>query len=184
MARSAIISHRTPGRIRIKIPSAKADPEFLEQARAALSALPGVIEVSSNPLTGSLLVLHLPETQLDLKAAGAGHDGISLPFVIDEPPQTASASSHRKHRRRGPRQSMVAHAVAEAVRDVDDAVRDATGNVLDLKVLLPIVAGVLGLTLIGRSRRTPIWLTLMMFAFSSFMTLHDVSEIPEELEVE
>ncbi len=182
MLRSASIAHRVPGRIRIRIPSAKADGEFLEQARAALSALPGVLEVSCNPLTGSIVILHSPDLRLDLEGTAISHNGSALPFVLDAP--KPAPAPPRTRRRKGPRQSYVARAVAGAFADLDDVVREATGNALDLKVLLPLVVGGLGLTMLGKSRRTPIWLTLLMFSFSSFMSLHaeeDAEAIADEI---
>lgn len=174
--------HRTPGRIRVRIPSAKGDTEFLEEARAALAALPGVIEVSSNPLTGSLLILHLPEVELDLEGATGSHNGGSLPFVVEKPSNPGPAPQRRKFRN-GPRQSLVAHAIAESATNLDDAVRDATGDVLDLKVLLPIVVGGLALSFIGGpSRSAPIWLPLIIFAFSSFLSLHGGFDLYQDAE--
>jgi hypothetical protein len=170
MLRSASIAHRIPGRIRIRIPSAKADSEFLEQARAALSTLPRVLEVSCNPLTGSILVLHVPGAELELEGAMTSQNGSTLPFVLTA--AKPEVVPPRTRRRKTPRQSYLASAIAETVADLDDAVRAATGNALDLKVLLPIVAGSIGITMLRGSRRTPLWLTLLIFAFTSFTALH------------
>jgi len=170
MLPSASIAHRIPGRIRIRIPSAKADSEFLEEARAALSALPGVLEVTCNPLTGSILVLHEPGAELELEDAMTSQNGRTLPFVLTA--AKLEVDPPRERRRRAPRQSYLASAITETVADLDDLVREATGNALDLKVLLPILAGSIGLTMLRGSRRTPLWLTLMIFAFTSFTILH------------
>ncbi len=183
MLPNASIAHRIPGRMRLRIPSAKADTEFFEQARAQLSLLPGVLEVSCNPLTGSILVLHSPDIALDLEGTPEFGDGGSLPFVIE--PVAAERPAPVRRRRHGKPQSDLAHALTLAVAELDDIVREATGNALDLKVLLPLAAGALGLTLMGGSGRTPVWLTLMIFAFSSFLSLHDTAEmIAAEVEAE
>jgi len=155
--------------MRIRIPSAKADSEFLKQARAAISALPGVLEATYNPLTGSILVLHAPGAELELEGAMTSQDGNTLPFVLSAAKPDNNA---RRKRHRMPRQSYLASAIAETVAELDDIVRAATGNALDLKVLLPILAGSIGLTMLRGSRRTPLWLTLMIFAFTSFTILH------------
>ncbi|MGO9056133.1 MAG: HMA2 domain-containing protein [Candidatus Binataceae bacterium] len=181
MLRSASIAHRIPGRIRIRIPSAKADAEFLEQARAAVASLPGVLEVSCNPLTGSILILHSPDSELEIEGSLTGGNGSTLPFVLETATSKPPAVPPRRRRRKAPRQSYLATAVAETVTEIDDIVREATGNALDLKVLLPLVAGGLGLTMLGKPRRTPAWLTLLMFAFSSFISLHG-KEIAEEID--
>ena len=169
MLRSASIAHRSPGRIRIRIPSVKADSEFFEQARAALSALPGVLEVTCNPLTGSILILHVPGAELELEGAMTSQDGSALPFILTAAKR--GVDPPRRRRRRVPRQSYLAGAITETVADLDDIVREATGNALDLKVLLPVLAGSIGLMMLRGSRRTPLWLTLMAFSFTSFTIL-------------
>jgi hypothetical protein len=178
MLPSASIAHRTPGRIRLRIPSAKADSDFFDNARARLSMLPGVLEVTCNPLTGSILVLHAPDVELDLHGTSAPGDGGALPFVVE--PAAAQPMAHRRQRSGKSSRSDVAQALTLAVAELDDLVREATDNAVDLKVLLPLAAAALGLTLIGRGHRTPVWLTLIMFAFSSFMSLHDTAEIIAE----
>ena len=51
------VAHQVPGRVRMKIPSAKGNPELLEEMKQTLSVIPGIEEVIINPATGSL-VLH------------------------------------------------------------------------------------------------------------------------------
>jgi hypothetical protein len=58
------IAHHTPGRVRMKIPSAKGDPEALRQVADAFGVLPGVERVSVNVTTGSV-VLHYDEDVRD-----------------------------------------------------------------------------------------------------------------------
>ena len=51
------IAHQVPGRIRMKVPSAKDNPELLEQIKQTFSVIPGIEQVTVNPTTGSV-VLH------------------------------------------------------------------------------------------------------------------------------
>src|ERR1700760_1820591 len=51
------IAHQVPGRVRMKIPAGKGNPELLEQMKQTLVVIPGIEEVIINPDTGSL-VLH------------------------------------------------------------------------------------------------------------------------------
>src|SRR6201994_4525740 len=51
------VAHQVPGRIRMKVPSAKDNPELLEQIRQTFSVIPGIDQVTVNPTTGSV-VLH------------------------------------------------------------------------------------------------------------------------------
>lgn len=111
-----------------------------------------------------------------MEGALTSRNGGRLPFVLETKPPAALP---RTRPRKAPRRSYLAAAVAGTVTEIDDTIREATGNALDLKVLLPLVAGGLGLTMLGESRRTPIWLTLLMFAFGSFISLHGEESVEE-----
>src|SRR5580658_4348064 len=58
------IAHQVPGRIRMKIPSGKDNPELLEQMKQTFAGIPGIEQVTINPATGSL-VLHYDTDQHD-----------------------------------------------------------------------------------------------------------------------
>ena len=49
--------HWVPGRVRVKIPALKHQPDQGEQIQRMLRGLDGVTAVTFNPLTGSLVVL-------------------------------------------------------------------------------------------------------------------------------
>jgi hypothetical protein len=53
---TAAILHDIPGRIRIKIPNLRANPQLASQLQARVQGIPGVRRAKANPLTGSLLV--------------------------------------------------------------------------------------------------------------------------------
>ena len=55
------IAHQVPGRIRMKIPSAKGNPEQLEDYRETLSLIPGIESVEVNPETGSIILKYDPD---------------------------------------------------------------------------------------------------------------------------
>ncbi len=181
MTRQASIVHNIPGRMRIRIPSAKADPNFLEQARVALAALPNVVEVTSNPLTGSLLVVYSPASQRDFEGALKMGNGSPLPFDLHKAgnPQSAPRRTSRRHRK-----SEFARMVTDFLSAMDDAIRENTDNVLDLKTLVPLVLAGLGFTYVRTAKGTPVWLTLMIFAFTSFMALQAGAEPAAAVESE
>ena len=54
----AFIGHISPGRLRVKIPSKKGDAPFFNSLQALFACLPGVQSITTNPATGSLLILH------------------------------------------------------------------------------------------------------------------------------
>src|SRR5580704_10081704 len=51
------IEHQVPGRVRMKIPAGKGNPELLKQISEVFGVIPGIEEVTVNPSTGSV-VLH------------------------------------------------------------------------------------------------------------------------------
>lgn len=57
-SQSAYISHRLPGRIRIKIPSKRKDSRFFAHIQKALSGIKSVAGVEVNPVTGGVLIVY------------------------------------------------------------------------------------------------------------------------------
>src|SRR5690242_19425884 len=129
MAPNASIVHTIPGRMRIRIPSAKADNKFLDKACTALKALPHVVEVSSNPLTGSVLILYPPALQNEFEGALTMGNGSPLPFVL-RPADPPPARRRRTHKGRNSETSKI---LTNFFRDLDYAIKDSTDNLLDLK---------------------------------------------------
>jgi hypothetical protein len=56
--------HHVPGRLRLKIASLKGDPDAAAAAQRDLSAVPGIITATANPVTGSLTI-HYCEREID-----------------------------------------------------------------------------------------------------------------------
>jgi hypothetical protein len=54
----AVLSHQSPGRLRLKIPSKKGDERFFQSLKDRLSNLSGVERIDVNPVTGSILLIH------------------------------------------------------------------------------------------------------------------------------
>jgi len=54
----AEVVHALPGRSRLRVRDRQRDTEFFERVRATLLGMEGVGEVSTNALTGSVLVVH------------------------------------------------------------------------------------------------------------------------------
>jgi Heavy metal associated domain 2 len=184
------VSHSIPGRIRIRVPDAKHNPALLEKLRESIVSAPGVKAVDCNPLTGSLLIRYSPAAHESVPAFLSPRDGSAPPLSLDPPPSNPprrkvpkGASRHQPH-------SEAAQAVIDFFRDLNETVMAATDNQLDLRIVLPIAAGVLAITLLPKATSTPLWLTLTIFAFSSFMVLHapgsavaEMAEIATEIQV-
>ena len=78
---AAVVVHRLPGRTRLRVRGRRGDPAFMERARAALAALPGVDEVRGRADTGSLLLRHRRDFSLE---AVLRDDPGAVPFDLAE----------------------------------------------------------------------------------------------------
>ncbi len=172
MRPAAYIAHHIPGRIRVRVPAARGNSQLLRQIDEKLARVSGIESVESSALTGSVLIRYDPKLygKLDRMLDGSGDS--AMPFELTVPKTAATRLRARSRRRKSRRRSHVAEAVSDLFAEFDDAIRDATDNELDLKVLLPVVAAAFGLWVLPRAASTPLWLTLMIFSFHSFMSLN------------
>lgn len=158
------IAHQVPGRIRMKVPAAKENPELLEQIKQTFSVIPGIEDVIVNPATGSI-VLHYDTDRHDefhgkLQHHTGGHykpqanEIESLASKIEQEAEYLAEHSH------------TARVVVDFFKDFDNGIKVATGNVVDLKILL--AAGIAGFTIfeVGANAATPVWVTLAIFALN------------------
>jgi hypothetical protein len=179
MVVEAYVAHQIPGRVRLRIPAAKGRPDLLREIVAAAGSVSGIKSVEGNPVTGSLVIHHAP-------AAYKSFEGLvsvladSTPHLSIHPSHPATnARSQRAGRGKRTQPSAAAQAITSFFRSLDREIREATDNEIDLKVLLPLAAGILGFFAFRRKAATPLWLTLMIFAFHSFLTLHGVAAAEE-----
>ena len=167
----AYIAHQTPGRMRLRVPAAKGRPDLLREIVAAASSATGIQKIECNPLTGSL-VIHHSAAPRSIETVGSLLSGPKLRVVV-EPPRPAGKHASTKRKKTNP--SAAAQAINSFFDSLDDQVRDASNNEVDLKVLLPLAAGTFGFLAFRQKVPTPLWLTLMIFAFNSFLSLHNVA---------
>lgn len=88
MLPQAHIIHRLRGRLRLKITEKRQDPDYFTSLCSRIDALGGIDEVSANPTTGSVLLLHpeLPYEQLEPQLAA-----LALFEIVDSPAPEQSA---------------------------------------------------------------------------------------------
>jgi hypothetical protein len=166
------IAHQTHGRVRMKVPSAKGNPELLRQIGEAFGVIPGVERVTVNEVTGSV-ILHY-----DTDHHASFHDGLSQRFLSENqpyrPPVTEIDSLAQKIECEA--EFLAAHsesakAIVDFFRHIDREIKIASGNVIDFKILL--AAGIIGVTVfeVGASAATPIWLTLTIFSLNHIIEM-------------
>jgi hypothetical protein len=170
MAVDAYVHHHIPGRLRIRVPAAKGEEQVLRELSSAIAKAPGISEVEYNPVTGSILIQYSRQEHSNLDSLDAGLSASAVPIVVKKM-LPEERPSHDRRRRRG-RRSLAAIKVDSFFRQLDNEIRSATDDELDLKFILPLVVGVLGIFSLRHSSTTPLWLTLLIFAFHSFLGLH------------
>lgn len=135
-AYEAHVVHRTPERLRLRVPARKGDAAFFESLRSAMESAREGISVEVNPTTSSVLV-----------RARRGTDGLlSEPAVRGFIEATAEvpASGARTSMADGGKDSRtLVDAVATAYTDLDARLKEASGGAWDMRslVFLGLVAG-------------------------------------------
>jgi hypothetical protein len=183
------IEHQVPGRVRMKIPAGKGNPELLKQISETFAVIPGIEEVTVNPTTGSV-VLHYDTDRHDEfhgsfrghydahhAAHGGGNGGGNgaangamhgadteldkLTHSIEAEAEFLASHSH------------AARAVVDFVKSLDREIKRATNNSIDLKIVFAV--GIIGLTVfeVGATAATPVWVTLAIFTVNHFIELHE-----------
>jgi hypothetical protein len=179
------IVHQVPGRIRMKIPSAKGNEEQLASYKEVLSLLPGVEDIDINPVTGSIVLKYDPGLNRNLHTRIDNHlDGHGRPPPRPRPPTNeidAVAQKIEQEAEYLAEHSESARAFVDFCRTVDNEIKIATKNVIDLKMLLAI--GVVGFTIfeVGAAAATPVWVTLTLFGLNHFIEMQ-TAEAEESVE--
>ena len=168
--------------MRIRVPSAKGDPEALEEIKRSLSPIPGVSEVIVNDAIGTITVHYDPKQHIDFHRHLHEAEGSHQEMLQMSPPPSKEAgpisevdeamemlekeaeflSSH----------SHSAKILFGMLRDFDAGLKKATNNNIDLKVVAPLGLAVYAFMQLGFEAATPVWLTLGVFSFNHFVTLH------------
>jgi hypothetical protein len=166
------VAHQVPGRVRMKVPAAKGNPELLKQIAETFAAIPGIERITCNPATGSV-VMHYDVHRHD-EFHGRFQDhveqaGASAPPLteIDQFARRVEAEAEflASH-------SQSARAVVDFFKRCDREIRVATDNCVDLKIVLAL--GIIGFTVleVGTAAATPVWVTLTLFSLNHVIEMH------------
>ena len=175
----ARVVHHIPGRMRVKVPflrgAAVAD---LEQINELLLPVEGLKHVDFSPITGSVLLYYDPEMyeQFPRQLSEYVQSAMGLSFVLATSKNGTSNSPVKKaavNQLSG--DTTLAREVYSFFNRINNDVKEATGNVFDLKTLLPFGLGTYALLKVGTTMTTPLWVTLAIFSFTSFAILNPVS---------
>jgi cation transport ATPase len=149
----------------------------LNEIKQSLASAPGVGTVEVHPTTGSVIV-HYRRTPAHpgtfrKELVDKGHS--SGLFELAPPDITGAAEMENKIRQEAEflaSRSELARTVVNAAEELNQAVKRATDNTVDLNVLVPGVLAVYTFLYAGAELSTPLWVTLGIFAFNSFVALH------------
>jgi hypothetical protein len=178
----AEIAHATRGRVRLKIPSARRNPELLHQIWAAFDNQPGIDAVDVKPDSCCLVIYYDPDHHQNVQSLFVNLDKVATVFV--DP--AAAARAHRQPTFgfddlvpliEGEAEFLAAHsdiatAVVSYVKALDRQIKRSTGNNIDLEILAPVGLAAFTFMEIGAAAATPMWVTLMVFSIAHFTQLH------------
>ncbi len=164
-APEARLVHAIPGRARLRLPERRGDALFFEEVAKRLEALPGVLQVSANPQTASLLLAHRGElSELLAQAARA-----SL-FRIGEPTGGPRAK---------PPDLAGLGRLLERWLDQEPGLRRARESGLDPRKTVVLFLTGLGLLQIARGQVLPAGATLLSNALNLLLSQPGASTDPE-----
>jgi hypothetical protein len=168
MSMHAYVCHHSRGRLRLRVPGARHDSGLLKRMAHAIRGVSGVRSAEFNPSTGSLLILYAEELLQNIGLLTEALAAAQLPLDIADLMELSERAGAVDE------YSKAANAIGSLLRELELAVKTSTNNQFDLKVLLPIGTAVAaGLYVMSNSAApTPVWLTLAMFTFTSFVALN------------
>jgi hypothetical protein len=188
MPHHATVAHHVRGRVRVKIPGARRQPAIIGQLADSIASIPGVKLVEHNAGTGSIVIHYDQHSHGDFHSVLASHGEDTGTFQLALP--EVSEVDHIAENIEREAEFLAAHSetartIVDAVKSFNNGLKRMTNNNVDLKVLLPL--GLAGWALLEHDPEiaTPLWLTLSIFSFNSFVSLHaapaDVSVETREL---
>jgi hypothetical protein len=178
------IAHQVPGRVRMKIPAGKGNPDLLKEISDVFAAIPGIQEIIVNPTTGSLVINYDTDQHDEFHSAFRAHHDAHNALHGDNGEMHGADTDLDKLTKNIEmeaeflaRHSHSARACVDFVKTLDYEIKRATNNNIDLKIVF--AAGIIGLTVlqVGATAATPIWLTLTIFTVNHFIELHEIQQL-------
>ena len=164
----AQIVSQTPGRVRLRVTPAHRHQQKIAPIVNALKARLEIYRVKTNIPSGSITVLHGRELLSSQDMRIVLQDlGVNLLEITQEPRRAVSSSSS------------AAAEVIKTATDLNQRVKTATNDAIDLRFLLPLSFGVLAvrqLIVKGWQLELIPWYVLAWYAFDSFIKLNSTNE--------
>jgi hypothetical protein len=173
----ARIEHRVRGRIRMKIPHARLNPEILELYRETFASIPGVRSIDTKPDSGSIVIQYDPTREHEFEQHFRQRSNEHLHMAGAEPTPPKDEVDELAGKIAAEAEFLAAHSkfarsTVDFCKAIDRELKLSTGNNIDLKIVLAL--GLAGYTFleIGGTAATPMWVTLALFSLNHFVELH------------
>lgn len=158
----AIVLHHVPGRMRLRVPSAKGDANKLDQLRRVLMPLNGVRRVTANASIATMTIDYAPALFAEfprlLTQYGTERDLLTVggAFTVNV---------------RSP-ESMTDKSIERFADNVNRKFQTLTGGAVNLKEVFPFSIILYAVLFVDKAVNASQWLSWVQFAFSSYMELH------------
>lgn len=172
--------HQTPGRVRLKVPAGRGNPDLLEEIRQAFLVIPGINDITVNPTTGSVVLNYDQSDHAAMHGHIAAHSApqgapAAVQPAAERHPSTeidSLASKIEEEAEFLANHSHLARSVVDFCKQMDRELRRSTNHVIDLKICIAV--GLVAITFleIGASAATPMWVTAAIFALNHYMETH------------
>ena len=168
------VSHHLPHRTRYRLPKGRRSKETSDCIVEKLSKVPGVKSVDVNHRTGSIFVAH--EEDPDILGGLSGAFDSVCGDLFEEILEEEGAMI--------PGFSVLAHLIKKRAGKIDHFLAEKTNNIIDLKMLVPVLLLGAGLYKIAKSKQ---WLAevpaavLLYYAYDSYLKFHPPETIGAEV---
>jgi hypothetical protein len=173
----AELAHHVPGRLRIKIPTARGNVALLESLRQVFAGVQGIDSVIVKPNSGSLVLHYDPRLEAEMEARFADYHNGRVDMRRERPGDEVAALTDKFEAEAEflAGHSEWARVVVDFFKEFDRQIRIATNNSIDLKIVLALGLAIATFVGIGAHAATPMWVTLVLFALNHFMEQHAVA---------
>ncbi len=165
------VRHHLPHRTRLRVPKQHRQDKTFSELESRLKKVRGVKDVEINPKTGSVLIHHhAKENVLD-----------ELGLAVQEIAAELFEAIFEIEEAEVPGLSILSKMVKSHLSKMDTSVASATGNVIDLKTVVPVS---LALAAVFKGIRDKAWIgevpafVLFYYAYDSYMKFHGPSVQP------
>jgi hypothetical protein len=154
---------------------------LLNQIKETFSKVPGIERIEAKPVSGSIVVYYDTDHHPALPTVFQPPEPAAKPHRppkghLDEMTQTIEEEAEflAEH-------SEFARTIVNWCKELDRQIKRASGNNLDLKIMVPLGLAAVTFLEVGAAAATPMWVTLVIFSLNHFVELHahDADEPPK-----